>query len=1001
MRPTQTNIRHWLRHCLPAAVIGALLLAPAQATGQQVTAVRAWEGTLELPSSVEGPPDPNPSFDYFRPQRINYPYPLRTNLTPDMRTRAWQALFIENEYLRCVVMPELGGHLYSCTDLVTDTELFYANPSIKLTQIGYRGAWAAFGVEFNYPVSHNWMSTSPVDWALREHGDGAATIQVGNIDRVYGTEWRVNLTLRPGQAALEQHTLLSNRSDVRHRYYWWTNAAVRATDESLILYPMRRTASHGFTNIDTWPVDQNGIDNSLVGNHLYGPVSRFSHGSREPFMAVYHPDSETGVVHISAPTDLGPKKIWSWGGDDRGLDWRRALSDDNSAYVEIQAGLFRNQETYGFLDPQEEVAFVETWAPLRGLGGLSRANERAQVHLCRMDVCGELPAPGLDARGSGALRVRLNVTRQVPAARVEVARNGDVLWSQRVDLEPSSTFDQVIPDSEGSDLLRFRLIDGFERVLIEHTEGVYDYDPAPESALGPQPVWSPPSPEDRSESDDLRLADGLERDGRRVEAWEAYGEALRRHPGSVPLTRAAGRLTAVLSRDSLAVTLLESVVDHESTDAEAWYYLGLAYEGLDRPRESRAAFERALTRESHRAAARIQLGLASARSGNDAEAAEHFAAALSAQPRSGRAAALLAVAMRRTDRQGAATATLDSALGLRPSDSFLRLEAARLAGVDPALQRHLAIDPERILEIAADYLDAGWWAEALAVLDGPFPALGAEDREPGQPAPERYAPLVYWSAWALDQSGGDATSLLAQAQGLPLQWTFVNRRLSRRVLRWALVQNPDDASAAWLLGGLELQSARPRVARALWERALETNPEIPAAHNALGRLLLQGEGSPAQAVAVLRAGTRYDPTNMGVYLSLDDAMGAAGADASARADALLGFGDRAAPPAALVYRTARRLAEAGRFDEADALFVDRFFPREEGGINVRQVYLEVKLGRAEALAANGSCAQARLLLKEMMRPDPTLEFTRDGLALWLERGGLSARVSRVKTRCEA
>jgi hypothetical protein len=86
-------------------------------------------------------------------------------------------------------------------------------------------------------------------------------------------------------------------------------------------------------------------------------VSRFSHGSREPFMAVYHPRTESGVVHYSSAVDLPAKKIWSWGVDAAAMDWRRALSDNNSGYVEIQAGLFRNQETYAFLDPQDSIRF--------------------------------------------------------------------------------------------------------------------------------------------------------------------------------------------------------------------------------------------------------------------------------------------------------------------------------------------------------------------------------------------------------------------------------------------------------------------------------------------------------------------------------------------------------------------------------------------------------------------------------------------------------------------
>ena len=216
--------------------------------------------------------------------------------------------------------------------------------------------------------------------------------------------------MRPGRSLLEQTTTLYNRSDVRHRFYWWTTASVRAEGDSHILYPMELSASHHFADVDTWPVDSSGVDLSYPRNHLAGFVSRFVHGSREPFMGVYHPATESGMVHVADHHDMPGKKIWSWGWDDEGKDWRRALSDDLSAYLEVQAGLFRNQETYAFLEPQQLLRFRETYQPVRKIGGYSRANDEGVVHVRR----GE----------GGALQVGLNVTRAVRGGRI-VVRDGE------------------------------------------------------------------------------------------------------------------------------------------------------------------------------------------------------------------------------------------------------------------------------------------------------------------------------------------------------------------------------------------------------------------------------------------------------------------------------------------------------------------------------------------------------------------------------------------------
>jgi hypothetical protein len=160
----QTWHRRRLLVTLPGIAAGLLVftlaVAGPQVTADPSTAARAWESTLTLPTYEEGPPDPNPPFDLFLDRRFSYPYTLRVNLTDRRSPRTWRALNLENEYLKCVVLPDLGGHLYSCTDKVNGAQLFYANPSIKFAQIAYRGAWTALGVEFNFPVSHNWMTAS-------------------------------------------------------------------------------------------------------------------------------------------------------------------------------------------------------------------------------------------------------------------------------------------------------------------------------------------------------------------------------------------------------------------------------------------------------------------------------------------------------------------------------------------------------------------------------------------------------------------------------------------------------------------------------------------------------------------------------------------------------------------------------------------------------------------------------------------------------------------------
>jgi hypothetical protein len=516
-----------LRMAVLAAVLLGLGAAPAAravSAPQAAPAVRVWEGHLELPTYEEGLPDINPPFDAFETSRFNYPYTLRTNLSDRRAVARWRALFLENEHLKVTVLPDLGGHLYSCVDKATGEDLFYANSSIKKARVAYRGAWTALGIEFNFPVSHNWATVSPVDFAVRTNPDGSASLWVGNVDRVYGMQWRVALRLRPQSTLLEQDVALYNRSDTRHRFYWWNNAGVRVWDDSRIEYPMRFTASHGFRVVDTWPVNAAGIDLTVVGTHKYGPVSEFSHGSREAFMGVYHPRTRTGVVHYSSPVDAPTKKFWSWGSDPDGLDWRKALSEDESAYVEVQAGLFRNQETYAFLEPQESIRFTEYWMPVRGTGGVTRANPEGVVHVTRAAAAG----------GTVDLTVALNVNRPLAEGSVQVKDGDRVVQTEPLSLGPEGVFQKVFRGLPAGGSYTVEVRDA-AAVRLAHTEGQFDMLPAAEVRVGPQPAHEFPPAAGRAEGDWLEIGADQELNGKRLVAWQTYAEGRRRFPESLGL----------------------------------------------------------------------------------------------------------------------------------------------------------------------------------------------------------------------------------------------------------------------------------------------------------------------------------------------------------------------------------------------------------------------------------------------------------------------------------
>lgn len=920
--------------------------------------VRVWEGTLTLPVTEEGNPDPNPAFDQQATTRFNYPYTLRTELTGERRNHDLRAIYLENEYLKCSVLPDVGGHVYTCIDKISGQPMFYANSSLKKAQIGYRGAWAAFGVEFNFPVSHNWMSMSPVDFSYAQREDGSASVTVGNIDRVYGMEWSVELILHPGSTVLEQRVRLSNRNDIRQRFYWWSNAAVRVWDDSLIQYPMRYAAEHGFVAIERWPVDRQGKDLSIIKNQTDGPVSMFVHGSREDFMGIWNPHSNTGTAHFARYDELPAKKIWSWGVDADGLDWRNALSDDNTAYSEVQGGLFRNQETYAYLQPRQHISFTEYWMPVRDLGGISRANLSGVVHL---------------ERKNDSLAIALNANQKISGATLRVLDGSKVVLSENEDLRPDKLWSKSVQLPDANRKYTFELQGKDGAVLLRQTEDQYAWVDDSNIKLGPQPNYVIPPENSRTEDDWLQAGDDRELNGDKLSALDIYTKAMQKFPTSYELQKATGRLLCSLKRFEDAAPLLAAVHLRNTTDGEVSFYQGLALEATSKGPEAIDAYQSAMRSPEHRAAAALRIAEHQSRH-KDFEAAQKLIAeSLAAAPDDLRALEIqVAITAASGDKQSAAKQA-QLLLQKFPNSAFLREETGT-----PDLA-HLAADPYRVTKIAGEYLRLGFYSNAIKVLSRAYPSVPADQHEPGIGLPQDNPIVIYLLGYAREKTGESSASDYARASKLSTLYVFPSSNEDRSALEAALRSNPSDATAHYLLGTYYFARAMTTDALREWNAARDLHAQIPALDASLGWALLHETHDTAKALSVFEDGIANDPKNAVNYSGATTALAILGEPAAERVRVLERYPDLKSMPIPLVYDLALNKAEAGDFTGATSLFQNRFFGREEGGLNVRQVWIEVKLEQIQSLAKSGQCKQVLTEAHAIGKPVAGLDFTQNGL----------------------
>jgi tetratricopeptide (TPR) repeat protein len=957
-------------------LVGILLLAVPTIAGGQV---RVWQSTLSLPVYEEGEPDPNPPFDEYATNRFSYPYTLRTELTGERKTHELRAIFLENEYLKCSVLPDIGGHVYTCVDKISGQPMFYANPSIKKAKIGYRGAWAAFGVEFNFPVSHNWVSMSPVDFAYRANGDGSAAITVGNTDRVYGMQWAVELTLRPGSTVLEQRVTLSNRSDVRHRFYWWNNAAVQAWDNSRIEYPMRFAAAHGFAEVQTWPVNTEGKDLSIIHNQTDGPVSWFVHGSRENFMGVWHPQTNVGTVHFAEHAQVPAKKIWSWGVDADGLDWRNALSDNNSAYVEIQAGLFRNQETYAFLEPRQTLDFTEYWIPAREIGGISRGNLAGVVHLEQRD---------------GKLIAALNVNRRISKATVRLLDGENEVWKEQANLAPEKMWKKELAAGGADHKFTFELRDESGAVALTQTEGQYDWQPASEIKVGPQASYVIPAEKERSVDDWLQFGINAELNGELLIASNSYRAALKKFPNSLELRKASGRLFAGLQRHQEALDELSVAHARNTTDTESSYYLGISYEALGREREAIDSFEEAMRLPTYRAAAALRLGELKARQNKWKESEEFLRTAVQSEPEDLRAREELSAVLRAAGKKEEADKITGEQLTRFPLSDFLREEMGK------SDLSHLAADPHRVLSVAFEYARLGLYREAVKVLSREYPAVGADRSEPGAVLPQQHPVVVYFRGYCREKLGESGAKDYTEASRLSTKYIFPDKPEEFMALKAGLRTNENDATAHMLLGDWYFARGESDSALEQWKRARDGNAALPTLDANLGLALLHVKAKFQEALEVFEEGTKNDPLNVTNYSGAVTAATLLGKSPAERVKILESYPRLDNMPTGLIFELALNRAEAGDYQGATALFKDRFFGREEGGTNVRSVWMEVKLAEAGALSRAGSCKEALDVANHLEMPVAGMTFTENGLKEIAESARTNYLLGELDIACE-
>lgn len=501
--------------------------------------VRAWEEDILLPTYEIGKEEKNPIFLEKRVYQGSsgsvYPYPVVEKISDEKKDKLYHALFIENEYIKVMILPELGGRIHMAYDKVKQRHFVYYNQVVKPALVGLTGPWISGGIEFNWPQHHRPSTFLPTDFSIEEHADGSKTVWCNEVERMFRTKGMQGFTLYPGKAYIEINVKIYNRTSFPQTFLWWANPAVVVNDHYHSVFPpdVNAVFDHGKRDVSSFPIATGvyykqdysaGVDISKYKN-IPVPTSYMAIQSKFDFVGGYEEDVKGGLLHVADHHVSPGKKQWTWGNGDFGRAWDRNLTDEDGPYIELMTGMYTdNQPDFTWLQPYEEKSWKQYFMPYAEVGYVKNATKDA---LLNMEV----------KEGKG--KVILYTTGVNKDVHVFVKDNvgGATLFDKVISISPAEPFQAEFAAEGLKDediLVEIRNHEG--RILVSYQADKPEIKPVPD------PAKAAKDPKDIASIEQLFLT------GQHLEQYrhatydptEYYKEALRREPGDIRCNNAMG-----------------------------------------------------------------------------------------------------------------------------------------------------------------------------------------------------------------------------------------------------------------------------------------------------------------------------------------------------------------------------------------------------------------------------------------------------------------------------
>ena len=718
-------------------------------------------------------------------------------------------------------------------------DFIYYNEVIKPALVGLAGAWISGGIEFNWPQHHRPTTYMPLEAVVEENPDGGKTVWTGEVEPFNRMKGMAGITLDKGRSYIKAKVRVYNRTALPQIFMWWANLAVPVNDDYRTVFPpdCEWVNDHDRRAVLEWPIAKGvyktarpydfgeGTDLSHYSSVKVPSSYLISQGQSDmDFIAGYDTGINKGIATVANHHISPGKKMWHWGIGDFGDMWCNNLTDENGPYIELMTGVYTdNQPDFTWIAPYETREFEQYWYPIRDIGEVKNATVDAALNM---------------EKHKDGLYFGFNVTGTFKNTTIRVLAKDKVLYTETCDMAPDRSYIKTIDigDTEFNDIT-VSLISSEGKVLVSYTPYVRGQKKPIEPRL---PVKRP---------SEIKNVEELYINGYHLEQYKQhnykpedyYLEGIRRDAGDIRCNTSMARLKLkngeflkCVEYCDVAIKRLTSRNEHP-TDTEAFYLKGLALGYLGRDKEAYDVLYKAAWNYTHRSAAMFELACLDCKLGDYAAALEKLEESIGLNYGHTKAQNLKTAILRRLDMTAAErSASYNAKDDLL--DLFGMVEYSHFTD-NSELIKQFSRKPENIIDVANDYIKAGFTEDALYVIDmykGNYPLV------------------EYYKAFLKKD-----VALIEKAEALDTGYCFPSRLEDIAVLNYAVENCSTAANACYYLGSLYYDRFRYSEAAEVWEKGIERNSTHGKIWRNLALYYFDKAGKPEKAKECLENALKY------------------------------------------------------------------------------------------------------------------------------------------------